>query len=84
MFNHLMPNQRKKGKKLVGFFATEEEAGAMMAAAKAQGMTLADWLRSLIPEGGVNHLREEPPPLPASGKTRYPRPTSKKRGAKSE
>jgi hypothetical protein len=35
---------------MVGFYATEEEALAMMQAAKSQGMTLADWLRSLIPQ----------------------------------
>lgn len=46
-----MANQRRKDKRMVGFYATEEEAAAMMAAAKAKGMTLADWLRSLIPEG---------------------------------
>jgi hypothetical protein len=45
-----MPSQRKKGKKLVGFFATEDEAAAIIAAAKSQGMTVADWLRSLIPQ----------------------------------
>lgn len=35
---------------MVGFYATEDEAGAMMQAASDAGMTLADWLRSLIPE----------------------------------
>ena len=45
-----MPNQRRKDKRMVGFYATEDEALAMMQAAKAQGMTLADWLRSLIPQ----------------------------------
>lgn len=45
-----MPSQRKKGKRMVGFYATEEEAGAMMRAASDKGMTLADWLRALIPE----------------------------------
>jgi hypothetical protein len=44
-----MPSVRKKGKRMVGFYATEEEAAAMMQAAKAQNMTLADWLRALIP-----------------------------------
>lgn len=44
-----MANQRRKDKRMVGFYATEDEAAAMMAAAKANGMTLADWLRSLIP-----------------------------------
>lgn len=35
---------------MVGFYASEDEAAAMMQAAKDRGMTLADWLRSLIPE----------------------------------
>ncbi len=47
-----MPNQRKAGKRMVGFYATEEEATAMMDAAKREGKTLADWLRSLIPDNG--------------------------------
>lgn len=45
-----MPSQRKAGKRMVGFYATEEEAAAMMEAAKRNNMTLADWLRSLIPD----------------------------------
>ena len=45
-----MPNQRKAGKRMVGFYATEEEATAMMEAARREGKTLADWLRALIPE----------------------------------
>lgn len=44
-----MPGQRRKDKRMVGFYATEEEALAMMLAAKSRGMTLSDWLRSLIP-----------------------------------
>jgi hypothetical protein len=44
-----MPNQRKAGKRMVGFYATEEEATAMMEAARREGKTLSDWLRSLIP-----------------------------------
>jgi hypothetical protein len=51
-----MANQRRKDKRMVGFYATEDEAAAMMAAAKAKGMTLADWLRSLIPPEGVEHV----------------------------
>lgn len=47
-----MPNQRKAGKRMVGFYATEEEATAMMEAAKREGKTLADWLRALIPDDG--------------------------------
>lgn len=47
-----MPNQRKAGKRMVGFYATEDEATAMMEAAKREGKTLADWLRSLIPDEG--------------------------------
>lgn len=35
---------------MVGFYATEEEATAMMNAANESGKTLADWLRSLIPK----------------------------------
>ena len=34
---------------MVGFYATEEEAAAMMQEAHSNGKTLADWLRSLIP-----------------------------------
>jgi hypothetical protein len=44
-----MPNKRRSDKRMVGFYASEDEALAMMEAAKAQGMTLADWFRSLIP-----------------------------------
>ncbi len=46
---------------MVGFYATEEEAAAMMEAAKSRGMTLADWMRSLI-------ATEEPTPPPKSSK----------------
>jgi len=45
-----MPNQRKKGKKLVGFFATEDEARALLEAADAANMSVADWLRLQIRE----------------------------------
>ena len=43
-----MPNQRKKGKKLVGFFATEEEAAALHKAAENEGVSVADFLRGVI------------------------------------
>lgn len=45
-----MPNQRDKSKKLVGFFASEEEAKALLQAAEAEGLTVADWLRKRIAE----------------------------------
>jgi hypothetical protein len=45
-----MPNQRKEGKKLVGFFATEEEAKAILDAASAEGVSVAEWLRRRIRE----------------------------------
>jgi hypothetical protein len=44
---------------MVGFYATEEEAAAMMAEAKRNGKTLTDWLKSLIPP-------TEASPLPKS------------------
>ncbi len=48
-----MPNQRDKNKKLVGFFATEEEKKALKKAAKQHGYaSLADFLRA-IAEGAV-------------------------------
>jgi len=48
-----MPSQRDKSKKLVGFFATEEEKKALKKAAKHHGFsTLADFLRA-IAEGSV-------------------------------
>jgi hypothetical protein len=57
-----MPNQRKAGKRMVGFYATEEEATAMMEAAKREGKTLADWLRALIPDdGGKKGAGTKPP-----------------------
>lgn len=44
-----MANQRKTGKKKIGFWATDEEKDEMLKAAKAAGFdNLADWLRSLI------------------------------------
>lgn len=43
---------------MVGFYASEEEAAAMMQAAKNKGMTLADWLRSLIPQHPTSEKRE--------------------------
>jgi hypothetical protein len=55
-----MPNQRKAGKRMVGFYATEEEATAMMEAAKREGKTLADWLRALIPENGSKAAGTKP------------------------
>jgi hypothetical protein len=56
-----MPNQRKAGKRMVGFYATEEEATAMMEAARREGKTLADWLRSLIPDPGKKTASPKPP-----------------------
>lgn len=55
-----MPNQRKAGKRMVGFYATEDEATAMMEAAKREGKTLADWLRALIPEQGKKAASPKP------------------------
>lgn len=47
-----MANQRKTGKKKIGFWATDEEKAAMMKVAKKAGFdNLADWLRSLITKG---------------------------------
>lgn len=47
-----MANQRKEGKKKIGFWATDAEKAAMMRAAKKAGYSnLADWLRSLITKG---------------------------------
>jgi hypothetical protein len=56
-----MPNQRKAGKRMVGFYATEEEATAMMEAARREGKTLADWLRALIPDEGKKTAGARPP-----------------------
>jgi len=66
-----MPSQRKKGKKLVGFFATEEEARALFEAAKGRGKSVADFLRDVIreaaeeykvrpPKSGSNDQKEKP------------------------
>jgi hypothetical protein len=47
-----MANQRKSGKKKIGFWATDAEKAAMLKAAKKAGFdNLADWLRSLITKG---------------------------------
>lgn len=43
-----MPNQRKKGKRMVGFFASEKEAEALDRAAKSLGMNVSDFLRYVI------------------------------------
>lgn len=45
---------------MVGFYATEEEAALLMKAAQAKGMTLADFLRSVV--------RDAPTQLPKSKK----------------
>lgn len=42
-----MANQRKKDKKLVGFYASPEEKKKIEALAKARGMSLADLLRAI-------------------------------------
>lgn len=47
-----MANQRKPGKKKIGFWATEAEKAEMLKVAKKAGYNnLADWLRSLITKG---------------------------------
>lgn len=46
---------------MVGFYATEDEATAMMEAARREGKTLADWLRSLIPDPGKKAASPKPP-----------------------
>lgn len=47
-----MANQRKAGKKKVGFWVSESEKAAMLREAKKAGFdNLADWLRSLITKG---------------------------------
>lgn len=47
-----MANQRKAGKKKVGFRVSDSEKAAMMREAKKAGFdNLADWLRSLITKG---------------------------------
>lgn len=52
----LMANQRKAGKKKVGFWVDDSEKAAMLKAAKKAGYdNLADWLRSLI-------VKSNPPP----------------------
>ena len=45
-----MPNKRNEGKKRVGFFATEEEAAALISAAQSDGLTIADFIRRAIRE----------------------------------
>jgi hypothetical protein len=56
-----MPNKRKEGKKLVGFFATEEEAAALLSAAKAGGMTVADFIRTAIHKANAKHTPKVKP-----------------------
>lgn len=69
-----MANQRKEGKRLVGFFATEEEAVALMQAAHARGLTVADFLRQVIRDstppaaGGKQGAVNAPPPPKAKPK----------------
>jgi hypothetical protein len=48
-----MANQRKEGKKLVGFWATEDEARALLHEAERRGMTVTGLLKSLIPNGST-------------------------------
>jgi hypothetical protein len=47
-----MANQRKKTKKLVGFYASPEEKASLEEAAKARGLTLSELLR-LIANGTI-------------------------------
>ena len=69
-----MPNQRQEGKKLVTFWATEEEKALLQAAATAAGFsTLSDYIKWV----GKAGPRPQEKAAPAS-----PRPTSKKRAAK--
>lgn len=56
-----MPSQRKEGKKLVGFFATEEEARALLNAAEAAGLSVADWMRRAIREADKSASKKTPP-----------------------
>lgn len=42
-----MPNQRDRSKKLVGFFATDEEKRLIQKAEKAHKMTVAGFIRAI-------------------------------------
>lgn len=81
-----MANQRKQGKKLVGFFATEQEAAALIEAARVRGLTVADFLRHVIrestppaAEGKEGGAVNAPPPPPAKPARAAPPSRSAKR-----
>lgn len=58
-----MPNQRKKDKRLVGFYASPEEEEAFKRAAEHLGMNGAEFLRYVIerndPESMSSRIEEE-------------------------
>jgi hypothetical protein len=45
-----MPNQRKKGQKLIGTFVSEEIHTSLKAEAKRQGLTVSHVIRKLLEE----------------------------------
>lgn len=59
-----MANQRKQGKRLVGFFATDEEQALLKEGARLAGFeTMADYLRWV-----AQHQPKPPVRLPRSAK----------------
>ena len=56
----IMPSIRKKGKKIVGFFATEEEKAMLKQAASLAGFeSLADYLRWVAKEMPTPGIRKD-------------------------
>jgi hypothetical protein len=63
-----MPSQRKEGKRLVGFFADEEEARALLDAATAEGVSVAEWLRRRVHEADRAATQKPTKPHPPKKK----------------
>lgn len=54
-----MPNQRKKGKKVVGVWLSESERNTLKAIAERTGQTVADIIRAAINEETRKELNNE-------------------------
>lgn len=53
-----MPNQRKKGQKLIGAFVTEQTLARMKAEAKKRGITVSELVRQLLEENNVSAKKD--------------------------
>jgi hypothetical protein len=63
-----MPNQRKKGLKLIGAYLPEREVNHLADEAKRRGLNSADLIREQLAEYLKRHPQEQPAKTKAPGK----------------